>query len=263
MTLKPGERVVITGNPGRNAADHWLRAQTIVRPKDGWKWTVNGGINAVTPRSRSSRFPRLRFPASRPTQTPAHFQTARAAARRRRRPPDAPAMVIGRRLRARTFDAPHAELPALIRELDPRRDGAAVVEHLDIDLAERRSIVEPDRVATSARHRSKTPRRTVPGRSSPRTRRPRHRLPCALTDRPVHRARLDHASRRCGPACRRSTRPSRSVRRRCRGFHHPSGCGRRAIGPSAVIATLVVQQSHTFVSMPRSEICFHCASHAP
>src|SRR5438105_4702641 len=28
MTLKPGDRVVITGNPGRNAADHWLRAQT-------------------------------------------------------------------------------------------------------------------------------------------------------------------------------------------------------------------------------------------
>jgi len=42
MTLKPGDRVVITGNPGRNAADHWLRAQTIVRPMDGWKWSVSG-----------------------------------------------------------------------------------------------------------------------------------------------------------------------------------------------------------------------------
>jgi len=41
MTLKAGDRVVITGNPGKNAADHWLRAQTIVRPKDGWKWTVS------------------------------------------------------------------------------------------------------------------------------------------------------------------------------------------------------------------------------
>jgi hypothetical protein len=41
MTIKAGDRVVITGNPGRNAADHWLRAQTIVRPKDGWKWTVS------------------------------------------------------------------------------------------------------------------------------------------------------------------------------------------------------------------------------
>jgi uncharacterized protein DUF6152 len=43
MTLKPGDRVVITGNPGKNAADHWLRAQTIVRPKDGWKWAVGSG----------------------------------------------------------------------------------------------------------------------------------------------------------------------------------------------------------------------------
>jgi uncharacterized protein DUF6152 len=41
MTLKVGDRVVITGNPGRNATDHWLRAQTIVRPRDGWKWTVS------------------------------------------------------------------------------------------------------------------------------------------------------------------------------------------------------------------------------
>lgn len=40
MTIKAGDRVVVTGNPGRNASDHWLRAQTIVRPKDGWKWTV-------------------------------------------------------------------------------------------------------------------------------------------------------------------------------------------------------------------------------
>ena len=40
MTLKAGDRVIITGNPGKNAADHWLRAQTIVRPRDGWKWTV-------------------------------------------------------------------------------------------------------------------------------------------------------------------------------------------------------------------------------
>jgi len=43
MTLKPGDRVVITGNPGKNTTDHWLRAQTIVRPKDGWKWAVAPG----------------------------------------------------------------------------------------------------------------------------------------------------------------------------------------------------------------------------
>jgi Family of unknown function (DUF6152) len=45
MTLRPGDRVIITGNPGKNAADHWLRAQTIVRPSDGWKWTVSAGAN--------------------------------------------------------------------------------------------------------------------------------------------------------------------------------------------------------------------------
>jgi uncharacterized cupredoxin-like copper-binding protein len=43
MTLKPGDRVIITGNPGKNGADHWLRAQTIVRPRDGWKWAVGRG----------------------------------------------------------------------------------------------------------------------------------------------------------------------------------------------------------------------------
>jgi hypothetical protein len=43
MTLKPGDRVIITGNPGKNAGDHWLRAQTIVRPSDGWKWAVGQG----------------------------------------------------------------------------------------------------------------------------------------------------------------------------------------------------------------------------
>jgi len=43
MTLKAGDRVIITGNPGRNESDHWLRAMTIVRPRDGWKWTVAAG----------------------------------------------------------------------------------------------------------------------------------------------------------------------------------------------------------------------------
>jgi hypothetical protein len=41
MTLQAGDHVVITGNPGRNASDHWLRARTIVRPRDGWKWMVS------------------------------------------------------------------------------------------------------------------------------------------------------------------------------------------------------------------------------
>jgi hypothetical protein len=38
-TLKPGDHVIITGNPGRNPADHRLRMTSIFRPKDGWKWS--------------------------------------------------------------------------------------------------------------------------------------------------------------------------------------------------------------------------------
>ncbi len=37
-TLKPGDHVVITGSPGRSAADHRLRMKTLFRPKDGFKW---------------------------------------------------------------------------------------------------------------------------------------------------------------------------------------------------------------------------------
>jgi hypothetical protein len=37
-TLKAGDHVVITGNPGRSSADHRLRMLTITRPADGWKW---------------------------------------------------------------------------------------------------------------------------------------------------------------------------------------------------------------------------------
>lgn len=37
-TLKPGDHVIITGNPGRNPEDHRLRMRTISRPSDGWKW---------------------------------------------------------------------------------------------------------------------------------------------------------------------------------------------------------------------------------
>jgi hypothetical protein len=37
-TLKPGDHVIIVGNPGRNAEDHRLRMVTITRPSDGWKW---------------------------------------------------------------------------------------------------------------------------------------------------------------------------------------------------------------------------------
>jgi thiamine monophosphate kinase len=37
-TLRPGDVVVITGNPGRDPAEHRIRVHKIVRPKDGWKW---------------------------------------------------------------------------------------------------------------------------------------------------------------------------------------------------------------------------------
>jgi len=37
-TLKPGDHVVIMGNPGRNPEDHRLRMVNITRPSDGWKW---------------------------------------------------------------------------------------------------------------------------------------------------------------------------------------------------------------------------------
>lgn len=37
-TLKPGDKVVIQGQPGRNAEDHRIRLVHISRPKDGWEW---------------------------------------------------------------------------------------------------------------------------------------------------------------------------------------------------------------------------------
>jgi len=37
-TLKPGDHLIISGNPSRNAADHRLRMGEIHRPSDGWKW---------------------------------------------------------------------------------------------------------------------------------------------------------------------------------------------------------------------------------
>jgi hypothetical protein len=37
-TLKPGDHVIITGDPSRTPGDHRLRMRNIVRPSDGWKW---------------------------------------------------------------------------------------------------------------------------------------------------------------------------------------------------------------------------------
>jgi hypothetical protein len=42
-TLRPGDKVVITGNPGRNPADHRVRMLTLRRPSDGFGWGTNAG----------------------------------------------------------------------------------------------------------------------------------------------------------------------------------------------------------------------------
>ena len=42
-SLKVGDKVVVTGSPGRNAGDHRLRMRTITRPSDGW--TYGGQFN--------------------------------------------------------------------------------------------------------------------------------------------------------------------------------------------------------------------------
>jgi len=40
-TLRPGDHVIISGNPGRNPEDHRLRLRSIQRPSDGWTWGGN------------------------------------------------------------------------------------------------------------------------------------------------------------------------------------------------------------------------------
>jgi hypothetical protein len=38
-TLKPGDHVLVTGNPGRDPDEHRIRIHTIRRPSDGWEWS--------------------------------------------------------------------------------------------------------------------------------------------------------------------------------------------------------------------------------
>ena len=42
-TLKAGDVVVITGSPGRNAADHRIRMASLKRPRDGFTWGGKAG----------------------------------------------------------------------------------------------------------------------------------------------------------------------------------------------------------------------------
>ena len=37
-TLKPGDRVIVTGSPGRNASENRIHLKGIERPADGWRW---------------------------------------------------------------------------------------------------------------------------------------------------------------------------------------------------------------------------------
>ncbi len=37
-TLRPGDHVIVTGQPGRIAEDHRLLLETVERPSDGFKW---------------------------------------------------------------------------------------------------------------------------------------------------------------------------------------------------------------------------------
>jgi hypothetical protein len=42
-TLKTGDRVVISGSPGRNPTDHRLRMVSLLRPRDGFGWGQRPG----------------------------------------------------------------------------------------------------------------------------------------------------------------------------------------------------------------------------
>ena len=41
-SLRPGDEVIITGNPGRNPADHRVRMLSLLRPSDGFGWGFEG-----------------------------------------------------------------------------------------------------------------------------------------------------------------------------------------------------------------------------
>lgn len=40
-TLRPGDKIVITGHPGRVAENHRMQLMKVERPSDGWKWEGN------------------------------------------------------------------------------------------------------------------------------------------------------------------------------------------------------------------------------
>jgi len=42
-TLKPGDRVIVTGSPSRDPSEYKLHLKAIHRPADGWKWSGGRG----------------------------------------------------------------------------------------------------------------------------------------------------------------------------------------------------------------------------
>jgi hypothetical protein len=41
-SFKPGDRLILTGSPGRDPAARRIHLRTIYRPSDGWRWPKSG-----------------------------------------------------------------------------------------------------------------------------------------------------------------------------------------------------------------------------
>jgi hypothetical protein len=41
-TLKPGDRLIVTGSPARNPSEYRMHLKKIERPADGWTWVGRG-----------------------------------------------------------------------------------------------------------------------------------------------------------------------------------------------------------------------------
>ena len=44
-TLRPGDRLIVTGSPSRNASEYGIHVKRLERPADGWKWGGGRGGN--------------------------------------------------------------------------------------------------------------------------------------------------------------------------------------------------------------------------
>ncbi len=41
-TLKPGDRLIVTGSPSRHPTEYKIHLKRLERPADGWKWLGRG-----------------------------------------------------------------------------------------------------------------------------------------------------------------------------------------------------------------------------